>query len=140
MANASGERPVIPFVLSLVAGLLVLAGGAMVGSLSSGLPTYRGMMGGYYYGGMMGGYYGMMRGFGFGGGWYYGLAAVGLISGIVILVGAVMMYTQPTKTSTWGAIVFAFSVASLIGMGGFYVGLILGVVGGVLAITWKPGA
>jgi hypothetical protein len=97
------------------------------------------MMGGYYYGGMTGGYYGMMRGFGFGGGWFFGLAALGIVSGIVILVGAVMI-TQPAKTSTWGAMIFAFSMVSLVGMGGFFVGSILGMVGGILAIAWKPGA
>ncbi|HVC26973.1 MAG TPA: hypothetical protein VND40_02310 [Nitrososphaerales archaeon] len=140
MATPSGEGPVASFVLSLIAGLLVLAGGALVTSFSSGLPQYGGMMGGYYYGGLTGGYYGMMRGFGFGGGWFYGLAALGVVSGIVILVGAVMIYNQPTKASTWGAIVFAFSIASLFGMGGFFFGSILGVVGGVLAIVWKPGA
>ena len=102
MANATAERPVPSFVLSLIAGLLVLAGSAMVASLYSGLPRYGGMMGGYYYSGMTGGYYGMMRGFGFGGGWFYGFAAMGVVSGIVILVGAIMIYNQPAKTSTWG--------------------------------------
>jgi hypothetical protein len=67
MGTKTSERPVISFVISLIAGLVVLGGSSMVMNLSSGLPYYGGMMGGYYYGGMMGGYYGMMRGFGFGG-------------------------------------------------------------------------
>ncbi len=139
MATPAAERPVVPFVLSLVAGLLVLGGSGTVMSLSSGLPYYGGMMGGYYYGGMTGGYYGMMRGFGFGGGGFYGLAAIGIVSGIIVLIGAIMLYSQPAKASTWGAIVLAFSIASLFGMGGFFLGAILGVLGGVLAIAWKPG-
>jgi len=36
--------------------------------------------------------------------------------------------------------IFAFSIVSLFGMGGFFVGSILGVLGGILAITWKPSA
>jgi len=137
MATSTSERPVASFVLSLIAGLLVLVGSATVMGLSSGSPRYGGMMGGYYYGGMMGGYYGMMRGFGFGGGWFYGLAAIGIVSGIIILVGAIMLYNQPASSSTWGALILAFSIVSLFGMGGFFFGAILGVVGGILALTWK---
>jgi hypothetical protein len=134
------ESPVASFVLSLIAGLLVLGGSATVMGLSSGSPHYGGMMGGYYYGGMMGGYYGMMRGFGFGGWWFYGLAVIGILSGIIILVGAIMIYNQPAKASAWGTLVLAFSIVSLFGMGGFFFGAIMGVVGGILAMTWKRGA
>lgn len=48
-----------------------------------------------------------------------------------------MIYNQPSKTSTWGALILAFSIVSLFGMGGFFFGAILGVVGGILALTWK---
>jgi hypothetical protein len=109
----------------------------LVVTLSQGEPYYGGMMGGYYYGGMMGGYYGAMHGFGLGGGWFYGLAAVGIASGIVVLLGALMIYNQPAKASAWGALILAFSVVSLFGMGGFFFGAILGAVGGILALTWK---
>jgi hypothetical protein len=119
MAAPTSERPVAAFVLSIIAGLLVLGGSAMVMGLSSGLPYYGGMMGGNYYGGMMGGYYGMMQGFGFGGGGFYGLAAIGIAAGIIILLGAIMIYNQPAKASTWGALVLGFSIVSLFGMGGF---------------------
>lgn len=137
MATQTPEKPVASFVLSLISGILILGGGATLTSLSSGAPYYGGMMGGYYYGGMMGGYYTMMRGFGFGGGWFYWLAAVGIISGIVIVIGAIMIYNKPTRVSTWGALILAFSIVSLFGMGGFFIGAVLGVVGGILALTWK---
>jgi hypothetical protein len=101
-ATLAVERPVASFVLTLIAGVLVLGGSATVMGFSSGAPYYGGMMGGYYYGGMMGGYYGMMRGLGFGGGGLYGLAAIGVVSGIIILLGAIMVYNQPAKASTWG--------------------------------------
>ncbi len=133
------ERPTAPFVLSLIAGLLILAGSGAVMMTSfpaSGQYYYNGMMGGYY-GGMMGGYYGMMHGVGFGGGWFYGLGAIGVISGIVILVASIMLYERPAQASTWGTLVLAFSIISFFGMGGFFLGAILGVVGGILALTWK---
>lgn len=135
--STAPEKPVASFILSLIAGILILGGSATVVSLSQGEPYYGGMMGGYYYGGMMGGYYGMMHGFGFGGGWFYGLAAIGIVSGIIILLGAIMVYNQPAKSSTWGALILAFSIVSLFGMGGFFFGAILGVVGGILALSWK---
>lgn len=138
MATPTSEKPIASFVLSLIAGILILGGSALVMTLSTGVPYYGGMMGGNYYGGMMNGYNGMMQGFGFGGGWFYGLAAVGIVSGIVILIGAIMIYNQPTKTSTWGALILAFSIVSLFGMGGLFFGAILGTVGGILALTWRP--
>jgi hypothetical protein len=135
--STSPEKPVVAFILSLVAGILILGASETVVTLSQGEPTYGGMMGGYYYGGMMGGYYGMMHGFGFGGGLFYGLAAVGILSGIIILVSAIMIYNLPAKATTWGALILAFSIVSLLGMGGFFFGAILGVAGGILALTWK---
>ncbi len=134
-AQPAPNAPTAPFVLSLIAGLLILAGVGMMTTFSSGTPYY-GMMGGYY--GMMDGYYGMMQGFGYGG-WFYGFAAIGLIAGIVVLVGAVMMYTRRGSAQTWGLLILVFSIISLFGMGGFFIGAILGIVGGILALAWNPG-
>ncbi len=106
----------------------------MMMAFSYGAPYY-GMMGGYY--GMMNGYYGFMGG---NGGWLYGIAAVGLVSGIVVLIGAVMLYTRPSNASTWGLLVLIFSIVSFFGMGGFFIGAILGVVGGALALAGRPAA
>lgn len=128
------EAPTAPFVLSLVAGLLILAGGGMMMSFSYGTPYY-GMMGGYD--GMMNGFYGVMEGFGYGG-WFYLAAASGLIAGVAVLVGAVMIYARPAKASTWGLLVLVFSLLSFFGMGGFFIGAILGIVGGILAMVWRP--
>jgi hypothetical protein len=134
VANQTIEKPTTSFILSLISGVLILGGATMIGYLGS--PShYSGMMGGYYRG-MMGGYYGMMNY----GGWFYGFTALGIVSGLLVLVGAVMTYTQPRQVTTWGIIVLVFSIASLSGGGGFFVGAILGVVGGILALTWKqPG-
>ena len=133
------ERPTAAFVLSLIAGLIVVFGGGTVMMTtfpSNGPYSYGGMMGGYY-GGMMGGYNGMMRGLGFGGGWFFLLGAIGVVSGTLILIGSIMLYSRPTQAAIWGAIVLAFSIISLFGMGGFFLGAILGVLGGILALVWK---
>ncbi len=87
--------------------------------------------------GMMGGFYGMMQWYGYGG-WFYAAAAVGLVSGVGVVVGSLMMYTKPAKTHVWGALVLVFSLVSFFGMGGFFLGGLLGIVGGILAIVWAP--
>ena len=128
------NAPTAAFVLSLIAGLLILTGVGMMLTFSHGTP-YNGMMGGYY--GMMNGYYGMMQGFGYGGWWFYGAAGIGLIAGIAVLVSAIMIYARPRSASTWGLLVLVFSILSFFGMGGFFIGAILGIVGGVLAMVWR---
>lgn len=93
------------------------------------------------YGGMMGRYwsslgFGMMGGNGFGG--FFGIA--GLLFGIVVIVSALMLYNHPADHSKWGILILIFSVLSIFGsaMAGFGVELILGVLGGIFALTWKP--
>ena len=129
------ERPTAAFVLSLVAGVFIMLGGGMMSMIGSF--GFAGMMGGY--GGMMGGMmgypgYGMMGGFGWG---MFGL--LGLIFGIIVVISAIMLNSRPEEHTMWGTIIVIFSVLSIFGsaMGGFGIGLVLGLIGGVLAITWK---
>ena len=153
------EKPTVAFVLSLLAGVFILLGGGMTsmmglwfGGYQGQYPYYGGMMGGYNgygngYGGygwmysMMNGngYYGMMRGLGIGFG-YMGL--FGLVFGLVVIASALTLWSRPNQHATWGTLIVIFSVLSLFGgmMSGLGLGLILGVIGGALAIIWKPGA
>ncbi len=145
------KRPTAAFVISLLAGIFILLGGGMMSMMSSligsygGYGGYGGMMGGYGgyggFGGMMNGYngfgYGMMRSLGFG----FGLMGIlGLVFGIIVIVSALMLNNRPKEHKTWGILILVFSVLSVFGsiMGGFGIGLLLGIVGGILAITWKP--
>ena len=66
--------------------------------------------------------------------------AVGLIFAILVLVGAVMLWMKPKSHVAAGVIILLFSLFSIISTGGFIIGLILGIVGGILAIVWKPPA
>ena len=102
---------------------------------SSGMPGWGGMMGS-----MMGGYQGMMGGIGFSSGMFFGMSIIGVVSGVLVLVGALMLYNRPREVSTWGIVVLVLSVFSLLAMGGFFIGAVLGVVGGLLALTWKPAS
>jgi len=126
------EKPTAAFLLSLIGGIFILLGGGVT-SMFGG---FGGLMGGF--GGMMGSRYsgyGMMGGLGFG---LFGI--LGLIFGVIVIISALMLNSKPQEHSTWGTLIVIFSVLSIFGgmMGGFGVGLILGLIGGILAITWKP--
>ncbi len=95
-----------------------------------------GMMGGFS--GMMGGFQGMMGSLGIPFGFMSGFFLIGLVSGVLVMIGALMLNTRPTEHTAWGIIILVFSAISILGMGGFLVGAILGIVGGALAISWKP--
>ena len=71
------------------------------------------------------------------------LVAVGLISGTLILVGALGLWMVPRRHMQWGLIVVLSSVPSLLIGGGllgvlFPIGFMLSLVGGILAVQWKP--
>jgi hypothetical protein len=66
------------------------------------------------------------------------MGAFGLVSGAIVLVSAVVLLTNPGQRRTCGVLILVFSVLSFIGLGGFVVGAILGIVGGVLTLRWKP--
>ncbi len=130
------------FVLSLIGGILILLGGGMRSMIGSfWFPYGFGMMGGFRgWGGMMGyGYpdygYGLMGGLGFG---LFGI--LGLIFGGIVVISAIMLNSKPQEHTTWGILIAIFSVLSIFGgaMGGFGIGLVLGLIGGVLAVIWNP--
>jgi len=49
-----------------------------------------------------------------------------------------MLLAKVGARRTWGILILVFSVLSFVGLGGFVVGAIFGIVGGVLALRWKP--
>jgi hypothetical protein len=127
------ERPTAAFVLSLIGGIFILLGGGMMSMLGYG---FRGMMSSY---GRWG--YGMMRpGSGMMGLAFGIMGILGLVFGVIVIISAIMLNSKPQEHTTWGTLIVIFSVLSIVGsaMGGFGIGLILGLIGGVLAITWKP--
>ena len=131
------EKPMAAFILSLIGGIFILLGGGMMTMF--GWSNFCGMTGCRSYGGMMGPGFGMMgNGYAWGFGGMFGIA--GTICGVIIIISALMLYNNPIQHSTWGLLIVIFSVLSILGsaMGGFGVGLILGLIGGILALTWKP--
>jgi len=68
------------------------------------------------------------------------LSLVGIVFGVLVIIGAVLMYKKPLQTRQWGVMVLIASALSFVGMGGFIIGAILGVIGGVIALTKNGGA
>lgn len=69
-----------------------------------------------------------------------GLGAFGAIMGLIVIAGGAMLYLRPSQHVAWGAVVLIFSMISLVGGGGAIIGLILGLLGGILGIAWKPSS
>jgi len=122
-------KPIAAFILSLTAGIFILLGAFVISLFTFGaLNMMTGMMMN-----MQGGI-SMARMMAFG----PILSLVGFASGIIVVTSSVMLYNKPSKSQLWGAMILAFSFVSILGgMGGLGVGLILGLAGGILALTWR---
>ena len=117
----------IASVLSLIGGIVIALGGVVSLFWSSYGWSWYGMMGHW-----------MMGDFGYDTSMMSGFSLAALVSGILVIVGAIMLNTRPEERTAWGSIVLIFSIVSFIGMGGFFVGALLGIAGGALALSLKP--
>lgn len=64
---------------------------------------------------------------------YFGMGIFGVVSGLLIILGAALAYYRDFRVGG-GVIVLLFSILSLFGGGGLFLGLILGVIGGILIL------
>lgn len=117
------EKPTAAFVLSLIGAIIYLLVGIFIAAASA------------LVGSMVG----------FAGAAMAGLAVavvggIGLVSGAIMLVGAIMMNSSDRSRVKTGAIlVLVFTlVGAIFTVGGFVIGFILALVGSILGLTWKP--
>jgi len=61
-------------------------------------------------------------------------AIAGLSSGIAVTLTSFMLNMRPQESKRWGVMIIVLSVMSILGMGGFIFGMVLGIIGGALAI------
>ncbi len=66
------------------------------------------------------------------------IAVFGLICGVIVLVSSVALRLMPSQRQTCGILILVFSILSFFGTGGFVVGAVLGIVGAVMILRWKP--
>ena len=129
-----GQKPFAPFILGLIAGIFILLGAVVMSMFTFGVAGIMGNMSGMagMMSGMNGGMsMGMMMSFA------PALTVLGLASGAIVLLGSAMLYSRPSESQLWGAIILTFSVVSILGgMGGLLVGLVLGIASGILALIW----
>lgn len=122
------QKPTVPFALSLLAGLWMLATAGTTYSFAWHHMA-RPMTGRWIWcNGMMGHF--LPR---FWWPWF------GILSGILVLVGAGMLYAKPKQSRSCGAVIVAVSAINLlVGAGGFLAS-VLGIIGGGLALGWHSG-
>jgi len=103
-------------VLSLIGGIFVLIGGAILAAVGGFLASLSIIGGGVLL-----------------------LGIVGVVFGIIMIVGAVMMYSNPQSHTMWGVIILVLSILSwVVAAGGLFIGFLLGLIGGILALVFKP--
>ncbi|MEL9940217.1 MAG: hypothetical protein QW348_02585 [Ignisphaera sp.] len=123
-----GERPTAAFVLSLIGGLLITIESIIaiiVIKLASDIATS-----------MVPGINASISAIS---GLVMAVSVLGIVLGIIIVIGSLQIRSGvPNKVRTWSIIVLVLSVISVFTGGGFFIGFILGLVGGILGLVWKP--
>ncbi len=105
------------YILSLIGGIFVLLGGLLVIVLGTILSRFNIGIG----------FLGFMAGI------------IGMIWGILIIIIAIQLKKDPSNHMTYGILLIIFSILSFLGaMGGFVIGFILTLIGGILAIIYNP--
>jgi hypothetical protein len=132
----TNQGPTISYILSLIGGLIVLLYSLWSLVISAFYGPYWDGIGGWM-SGMMGSYNNFM-------GMYNGstefmvvTSIVGLVSGVIMVVGAAMLRAHPQEHTMWGIVIIIFSALSFVGMGGFFIGALLGIIGGAFAISYR---
>ena len=116
-----GDKPTAAMVLSLIGGLFVIFGGAALAFAGSIIGSFN------------------VTGAASASNTVLALGVVGVIMGIIMVIGGFMMYSKPTSAKMWGVIVLILSIISWVtAIGGFFIGFLLGLIGGILALTFKP--
>jgi Family of unknown function (DUF6114) len=145
----SGRNPAIPSssILSIIAGSLIIIGGFLIPlTMMLGMSGHYDMkMSRFGTGVMTRGSCGIIRG---GCGmmmiplqpltWWTATAVIPVISivtGVILIIGGYSIYKSPESEDKWGIPILFTSIVSLFGMGGFLIGSILGIIGGITALT-----
>ena len=112
-ASAEYRRPTAAFVITLVGGALIFGGGLLV-----------------LYSFLLVGTLGQYPSF---------VPLLGLGTGPAIIALAFVFNRRPSHSAVYGSAVIGLSIASYWSfLGGLFVGLLLGVIGGAMIIAWRP--
>lgn len=133
---ATNQALTFAFIVSLVGGLIVLIT-SLVNFVwfLSGAANFGGF--GNFMQGAMDGYHNFMGSYGTSNSFLAGISVVALVCGVIILIGAIMLKVDPHQSTIWAIVVIIFSVVSFVGMGGYFIGAVLGVVGGAFVLATR---
>jgi len=122
------EKPTAAFILSLIGAVLIIINAMIIAVFTTVAGAILSIVGR-----TLGAFLGRLGGF------IFLMGIVGVVIGIIILVGAFMINSEDkTRITTGSIIVIVFSVISFLIGGGFIMGSILCIVGGILGLTWSP--
>lgn len=62
---------------------------------------------------------------------------IGLAMGILVILCGAMVYRNPERARIWGIAGLIFSLGSFFGGSGIIIGMILGIIGGIMAIVYR---
>jgi hypothetical protein len=62
---------------------------------------------------------------------------LGILAAVVIITSGLLLYLYPKHQIIWGSIVVTSSIIGFLSGGGFFIGSIVGIVGGIIAISVK---
>ena len=116
------EKSTRAFTLSLIAGILIVCNSALLGVAATWFPWIIPTLPGSANNTTIP---------------FAGLTVVGLICGVLVLLGAIMLYSKPANRRACGMIILVFSILSYVTGGGFIIGSILGITGGARALRSK---
>ena len=127
----------LAFIISLVGGLIVLFV-SLVNAVwfGSNGPNWGGF--GDYMRNMMGGYHNFMGTYASSTGFFTAVSIASFVCGVIVLMSALVLRIHPEEHVLWGVVIVVFSAISFVGMGGYFVGAGFGIIGGALALTYKP--
>ena len=126
----------VAFLLALVGGLIVLIS-SIVNAVwfSYGASSFGGY--GSYMRGVMDGYHNFMGSNADSTGFLASLSIVGVVCGVIVVMSAIMLKVNPRQHVVWAVIIIAFSALSFVGMGGFFIGAIIGIIAGVFDLSLR---
>ena len=140
-SHTTDDRPVLACVFTLLGGLLMLVSGpGMFAMMRRGMYSW-GNPGGHMAGRWMnshGFFCNLMPGYASGYMPGHLWAWLALLTGGWVLVASLVMLARPDSYAGWGiTVIVSATVALLMGVGGL-LGVALAIMGGILAITYKP--
>ena len=120
----AGKRPTGAMVLSAIGGLFILMGGIAL----------------LYLGAFLSAFLGALMPVGLGAdpaAMVTNLGIIGAALGLGVMALGIVMFIKPKLARILGIVIVVLSIASIVAAGGFFLGLILGVVGGILGLLFK---